>query len=836
MAGIIAALSLAPEADACRQLCIEVLGAARRWGPAEQRALFERLPLLLHRLYVWLGLSNAGIEEALLRTFHPAGPLMAHLATWETPAFVFPLHRLPPRAFRAAVLSVTDGRGAGTEGFAQALRPRRSEDFGSALFGLLGVGRLARSPAGGIEGVTLTALEFTLMCLVHYLVCDLPGAAQPIGRSPAAGGAFSSSGPPGPASGAGSGGPAGMAGSSGSGDPILGGLGGSSGINGLAGTGSAASLNASSWAPVGTGSGAFGGPSSRGLRPPGSLSPAFERLLLAHLQVHLQHSEYELAYAHEPRAARFLLYLLHEFLIAPQPATEVLPASLRYDASVTHDPRIQPAALHAARLVALHVLANPALRRGCEEALGVANSSRAARVTREVALLGPPLVDLVSELLRRLAMQKQAGLETLTSLMRLWLVLCQPWKAKRLHEWYLVVRPSEPRLEPPAPAVSPSLVTTARQNQLTDVALLGLEPETLPGVPEAPLPSMSQGVGVGLEMPANSANAALALPLLPGEGDAQSWRSYVAKFQGAYCLLEAFLTTPLHAELCYKLCVHVAGLGTIDTLRGAHRPRIAAAVEGSDPAVAGAPGGAAPPLSALAAGTSTPWVAAPPLTATQLLRQRHVIVALKALAQAMLCFSEPQLLGVLAALPPDGGGCAPPATPLLAEDGSLRPQVALAAKAVWAALLAASTNQELQPLLAAVSRQLQHAPQWVPLRLPLLERSELHRPFALEVVEELGRQSHEALGSPKPMPSSGASPPSAAAFVGSEWQRPVRGGEAELLLQLAYWLASLVDQMLGRQPRSVTCGYVPQTEWPRLFANWKLTGSVALALFVALLW
>jgi len=58
----------------------------------------------------------------------------------------------------------------------------------------------------------------------------------------------------------------------------------------------------------------------------------------------------------------------------------------------------------------------------------------------------------------------------------------------------------------------------------------------------------------------------------------------------------------------------------------------------------------------------------------------------------------------------------------------------------------------------------------------------------------------------------------------------------ELLLQLAYWLARVIDQLLGRELRSISCGQVPQTEWPRMFANWKLTASMVLVLAWAMFW
>ena len=73
-------------------------------------------------------------------------------------------------------------------------------------------------------------------------------------------------------------------------------------------------------------------------------------------------------------------------------------------------------------------------------------------------------------------------------------------------------------------------------------------------------------------------------------------------------------------------------------------------------------------------------------------------------------------------------------------------------------------------------------------------------------------------------------------FQGSEWQRPVRGGELEQLLCIAYYLANAIDRMLGRCPLMTPCGPVPQTEWPRVFGNWKFTLFLTLALLMAVLW
>mmetsp|Transcript_30705 Transcript_30705/g.60286 ORF Transcript_30705/g.60286 Transcript_30705/m.60286 type:complete len:817 (+) Transcript_30705:183-2633(+) len=816
MAGIIAALSQNSDVDACRQFCNEALSATRHWGPAEQKALLERLPLLLHRLlYAWLGISNAGIEEALLRTFRPQGPVLSHIIAFKSPAFVFPLKRLPPRAIRAAILSAAAEEGC--SGLIQTMmqgdrntrdnilqQRQRGSDYNSAWFGLLGAKRLARTPAGDVEGVTLSAAEYLLTCFVHYLVCE-----QPV--HPVAQGAGSS--------GLGSG-------SVGSG-LLQAGPGVNAGGSGMGGSSLAWTATGSM---MGTVAGALG---NRAARPLGTLSPTFERLLLAHLRALLRHTEYELAYAHEPHEARFLLHLLHEFLVAPQPDSTVLPSDMQHEtATRARDARSRPAALHAMRLVAIHVLANPALRRGCEEAYSggfTVGSGRSARLTREVGLLAPPLFGLVVELLEGIASQRQAGLETLTSLMRLWLVLLQPWKARRLHEWYSSVRPDEPRLEPPAHTLASGIITRLHRN--ADVALLGLEPEAPPGSVEAPVPQVPDDlIATAVDLPTSvgslpvfGTGLQMSCPLVPGDGDAESWRSYVARFHQGYCLLESFLTAPLHVELCLQLCRHAAGVSMVDTSRTAAASVGEAVLDSAAASVWGAFGGQ--------------------LSLHQLLRQRHVMVSLKVLGQALLCFTEPELMRVMASPPPrDNRLRCPLALPVFTDDGSLRSQLVLMVSLAWAALLAARHHYELQPLLAAISRQLEHCPQWTTYKLPHPDSVEQHKPFAKRILEEFGRQFPETAAkstSPAvaiPPLEYGMSSPHSAAFVGSEWQRPVRGGELELLLQIAYWLARMIDQLLGRELRSISCGQVPQTEWPRMFANWKLTASMVLVIAWAMFW
>eukprot|EP00933_Yihiella_yeosuensis_P035892 TRINITY_DN29545_c0_g1_i1.p1 TRINITY_DN29545_c0_g1~~TRINITY_DN29545_c0_g1_i1.p1 ORF type:complete len:829 (-),score=171.41 TRINITY_DN29545_c0_g1_i1:59-2506(-) len=815
MAAIAAALSIGPENDACRNLCAEVLGAARHWGPAEQRVLFERLPALMQRLYSWLSLPNAGLEEALLRTFHPSGPLSAHLAALESPAFVFPLQRLPPRACRAAVLSVADpdqGAGSLSAGL-QALRRTfrdQGSDLGSPWFSMLGSTRLARSPGGDVEGVTLTAQEFVLTCLVNYLVSE-PLPAPTASKS---GGSSSSS---------------------------------SSGAN-LSGTSSGAS-------------GFMGGGSARTSKATlGALSQTYERLLLSYLGALLPHSQYELSYSAEPRASRFFLRLLQEFLLSPQPPSEHLPESLlRRSGTTALDVRAQPEALHSARLVALHILANPSLRQGCEESVGsngLVNGGKSSRITREVSLLGPSFVQMLAEVLINCS-QQQAGLETLNSLTKLWLVLLQPYKARRLYEWYVKVRPPSPRLEPPEKSSS----LASRPSRPVDVALVGIEPDLPPGSTEVLTPLVPQEAAKAVEVQAGAsstgatfaaavgfssgisvaANAAASSSLVPGDGDPLSWRSFVSKFHGAYCLLEAFLTTPLHAELCLELCRLGAGWAPLGRFGASSSDSFAASQQ---PAI---------------------WGNAQQPTAQQLLRQRNAVQSLKTLGQVLLCFSNSELLQVLSELQANGSSSSwmgPPAVPLFDDTGALRPQIVLAVSVTWAALLASASVVELQPLIAVVSRQLQHAPQWSSCKLPAMEDTDRLKSFAQEVLQEVGQRPPASLSSsaaaqqaperPLSAPSSLTSGPSApasaevstcgisqlssACFVGSEWQRPMRGGELELLLQMAYWLADLIDRLLDRQPRLTSCGQVPQTEWPRLLANWKFAMFVLLLVLFLVVW
>lgn len=771
MAALAHALSINGDQEACRRLCAEVFGS-RRWGPAEQRMLLEQLPILMQRLHVWFGLGNAGLEEALLRTFHPTGPLAAHLATTETPSFVFPLRKLPPRTLKAAVVACGGGPPQLTVD-GRRVAPSALNDPNS-LFALVGPSRLPGA-SSDLDGVLLTPQEFVLMTFVYYLVAE----------------------PPPPTTKA-------------------------SGQNASGATSSGMQSQSTSSASSGT----WSGQTARSNRQLGALSSTYERLLLAHMQTHLPHRQYELARAQESRTSMFFTRLLHEFLFAQQPwgAGSFVPST---------DIRLQPAALHCSRLVMLHILANPCFRQGCEETADrmMFAVGRNARITREMALLGPAAVQMVAELLMKLQSQKEVCLEAVTSLTRLWLILLQPWKAPRLYAWYLTLRPTEPRLEPPQPS-------TTKTTRPVDVALLGLEPETT-GEPPVPLvpkealeeqSSVSAGTRFAAAAGLTSAGLAMAAStaatsqLVPGEGDPSSWRNYVRGFQGAYLLLEAILCTPLHAELCLELVRHGAGWDRNDSIF------------------------ANVGLTAARPSSAGNWGNSPSPTATQLLRQRHAIQALKALGQTLLAF-DGQLLQILQKLQPDSGQWLaergiPLESPMLPifEDNSIRPQLMRAVSITWAALLSAASVVELQPLLAAVSRQLQHASLWVPGRFPALEDTNKHRPFAQQVLQELGQGSSLASSSPPRAPSAAVAAQPAAAtlpsveFTGSEWQRPLRGGEFEPFLCLSYWLANAIDQALGRPPLRTGCGPVPQTEWPRMFANWKLTICVNLILFLALWW
>merc|ERR1712061_89274 len=95
--------------------------------------------------------------------------------------------------------------------------------------------------------------------------------------------------------------------------------------------------------------------------------------------------------------------------------------------------------------------------------------------------------------------------------------------------------------------------------------------------------------------------------------------------------------------------------------------------------------------------------------------------------------------------------------------------------------------------------------------LPPLEDNTLHRSFAEQVLREMGQRSSDPAKTVPTLSHGAASPLAEAMFIGSEWERPVRGGEMELLVQIAYWLAHTIDQLLGREPKSLVHHQVPQT-------------------------
>ena len=83
--------------------------------------------------------------------------------------------------------------------------------------------------------------------------------------------------------------------------------------------------------------------------------------------------------------------------------------------------------------------------------------------------------------------------------------------------------------------------------------------------------------------------------------------------------------------------------------------------------------------------------------------------ALETMAQALLCFSDPQLLQILAETPPQKASSS---SPIFAEDGGLHPQTVLSVSVVWMALLSARTNPELSAIMPILSQGLQCGPQW----------------------------------------------------------------------------------------------------------------------------
>lgn len=530
-------------------------------------------------------------------------------------------------------------------------------------------------------------------------------------------------------------------------------------------------------APGGMGAGAAA------MRAPGGVSVAYDRLLLAHLCKHLPHSVYE-AVAETP-LAQFFLSLLHEFLLAPEPAQGSLPNEYPFHV-IMQDARLQygPGALHAARLVAIHILANPSLRRGCEQ------QHSSAQLTRVAALLLPALVTFVNDLAGGMAVQKQrVCLEPFTSLMKLWLVLLQPWKAPRLHAYYAKILPPQ-RQEQAGRAAGLASFGAAvlgqkkegSSSEEVDVALLGLEPEK----PAGPLGGLGSGSGSG---------ATARLPpmvivpkgevLAPGHGDARSWRSYVQKLHttayGAQTFARVLVPGGAHRDLCWRLTKFLSD--------------------------------------------SSKWPNPPDELKNQNLN------AVRVMAQALLCFTDPVLISVLKELPPGKAT-------LFQAGGLLHADAGASLRLAWAAVLAGSGHPEIKKIVQAVSRHL--ATSALDALLPPMGDAAAVRVFAKSVLEEAPP------GAIRPAASSSLGTQAAAApiaqfgppprFHGSEWERPIRQGEAEVLLHICYTLALLLDWIIGREPRAAHCGAVPQTEWPRLFASRLVFSCVVVALLFIVFW
>lgn len=652
------------EEELCCRFCAEILGNPGEWSAAEHQALFHKLPFVFQHLYCWLGFARGEVEEVLVRVFHPKGPVSSSLQSWSAPVFVFPLERLPPRAIEAAV---------------EDMGVKRARGAGSPLFDNLSAGRLSRSSSGHVNGLCLTAEEFMLACLVHYVVSEAAPSA-------------------------------------------------------------------------------------------GFLSIPYERLLLAHLQMRLPHSEFELAEEEQPHTARFLLDLIHEFWLSPHSSLEAFSGGELRSADTS---RTRLAAVHAVRLVTLHTLANPSLRRQCQEVLGggLASSGLQSRCTREVFHLLPPIVELLREFVTLMAASSVFDLDRITSVMKLWLLVLQPWKAPRLYASYLANRPPNPVLE-----------TSHRPgfgDRDFDVALVGLEPD-------APSEKHHKPTGAG--------HQAAAQDLVFSESGASLWRNYVVTFQSAYLLLEAFLSLPAHQEICLPLGAQVAGLCARDAV-GIGRT-----------------------------GTES-------IRSTQeILRHRSSVNLLLALAQALICFTDPELLHVLLAVP--SCTAVPPDMPLLV-DGALSAKVVLAVSSVWIALLGSTQLAELRPLMSVLSERFQSVPLWSQYGLPHERRPDLQRPFALRVLQDLGHVRRDFAHPVEPAGRRDGMERAEATYIPSEWQRPLEEGEVEVLLQATYWFAMLIDQLLGFSPRLAGSKSLPQTEWPRIFASWKLA-VVVVFLLVAL--
>merc|ERR1712232_603291 len=138
------------------------------------------------------------------------------------------------------------------------------------------------------------------------------------------------------------------------------------------------------------------------------------------------------------------------------------------------------------------------------------------------------------------------------------------------------------------------------------------------------------------------------------------------------------------------------------------------------------------------------------------------------------------------------------ATPIIV-DGVLHAKTVSAVSLAWAGLLVYKdwhdSRMELTPLLCAISKQFALTNLWTTHGIPTIFEADAHHEFVKRVCDKF-------------RPSSAMSGPAAVVemvprFMGSEWQRPKRGGEVEILLLITYWLAMLIDTLLGREFRVV---------------------------------
>lgn len=817
--GVAEALMVPMEEPACRRFCAEVVLNSKNWGASEQLKFFDYVPLAIQRFFVWLDLGMPMIEDPIVRTFHPVGPIADLLVSWGAPSFTLPLGRLPPRVVcTICMLQAPPPFAPASFGSMPSLRSQPPSFWVQLIgdrqqFGTLAT--MGKSP-GPAATITLAAPEYFLSCFALYLLRDPSLSAFPGHQRPGMQGQTGMQG--------------GMAGT-GSGMGMQGG--GMQG-GGMQGGG------------MGMGGGVGGGVGMgfvRGGPRVDVISPVFERLFLAQLQFHLRHVDYEMATAQESHLSRFFLHLLNEFWVAPNPPVEDIPAGLN---NVSLDARSRVPLLHAIRLLIMHVLANPALRRSCEDAQGA--PGRPARLTREVSVLGPSVAEMITSLLRTPRPQ-QGSLEWVTSLMKLWLVFLQPWKAPRLHAHYCVLR--RVNLQPGESPVTESAPRTGASDQQRspDLALYGLEADPLPSpghqvllptILTATLQEYTQQVdmagstlgGVASGVASMITGTQAEVPLMPSDGDAESWQGYVAHFQVMYLMLDEFLSTTAMVNLCSRL----------------------RSKDGTQSVSSSA--------TQASAGAGGQGVVASLLT-QNLLRTPAIAAALRAIGQAVLCLTDPSLVRVLKAIGERHGASGVRGQVLVGPDGAIAPEVVSAVSLAWATLLECrNASVEFQPMLVAISRQLNASPEWALLKLPRVQDvsdnralSQLASGLWASVKHKLPDQNPG--GGPLPALAESSDvirdvdgaltdlgrqmltsqgrlcPASQARFVGSEWQKPKQSGEWEWLLYLTFVLATWIDRVLQRGSLAVGGDvFIPKTEWPRMFANWKLT----CLLIVSCLW